>query len=254
MRSAGGRIADACRRAPACHPPRTCTPLANGAGPAASAPPSPNEPRSCCWPPRAHRHRDRPPGRLLAPDRHLVAAPLPKVAWTGCWIGPARADPRPSDAAAEPRSWPLRCRRHRALGVTPGRRGCSPTSSGSATHVARVWASRPQAWRTRPSSSPRPQLEAKVRDVVGLYLDRRAGHRCLRGREEPDPGDGPHAQPAATPGSLSGAPTTTPARDDTTRGDAQAGRAPPLCVSPRCGSDSRAWSGHCGRACRWCVG
>jgi hypothetical protein len=34
----------------------------------------------------------------------------------------------------------------------------------------------------------------------------------------------------------------------------RAGRAPRLCVSPRFGSGSRAWSGHCGRACRWCAG
>jgi hypothetical protein len=34
----------------------------------------------------------------------------------------------------------------------------------------------------------------------------------------------------------------------------RAGRAPRPCASPRCGSDNRAWSGRCGRACRWCAG
>jgi hypothetical protein len=43
-------------------------------------------------------------------------------------------------------------------------------------------------------------------------------------------------------------------RGRATRADFRAGQAPPLCGSPRCGSDSRAWSGHCGRACRWCAG
>ena len=39
------------------------------------------------------------PGRLLAPDRHLVAAPLHhRPAWTGWSISPARAGPRPSAA------------------------------------------------------------------------------------------------------------------------------------------------------------
>ncbi len=116
------------------------------------------------------------PGRLLAPDRHLVAAPLhpgrPGRAARPAPPGPTPDRPR---ATAEPRSWPPPCRRHPSTSGSPtGRRGCWPTSSGvSHNTVARVWAEHDlKPWRTETFKfSTDPQLEAKVRDVVGLYLD-----------------------------------------------------------------------------------
>jgi hypothetical protein len=58
--------------------------------------------------------------------------------------------------------------------------------------VARVWAEHGiRPWQTETFKfSTDPQLEAKVRDVVGLYLDPPAHAIVLCGREVPDPGAG----------------------------------------------------------------
>ena len=73
---------------------------------------------------------------------------------------------------------------------------------GDAT-VARAWRRyHVQPWRRETFKfSTDPELEAKVRDVVGLYLDPPAeGHRAVRRREEPDPGARPdRAHPAPAP-------------------------------------------------------
>ena len=64
----------------------------------------------------------------------------------------------------------------------------------------RCGASSRTGWETFKFSTD-PELEAKIRDVVGLYL-RPAGEGggALRGREVPDPGPGPdRADPAAAP-------------------------------------------------------
>ena len=68
------------------------------------------------------------------------------------------------------------------------------------TAVSRIWRAfglqphRQETWKL----SKDPLFIEKVRDVVGLYLESaRAGRRAVRGREEPDPGAGPHrADPA----------------------------------------------------------
>ena len=53
-------------------------------------------------------------------------------------------------------------------------------------------------WRSKSFRfSTDPELEAKVRDVVGLYLDPPENASCSRGREVPDPGPGPHRAGAA---------------------------------------------------------
>ena len=116
------------------------------------------------------------PGRLLAPDRHLVAAAAtPKVAWTGCCDRPRPGRPQTV----------RRDRRAEILAVTlsppPEHLGVTHWSSRlladqlgvSHNTVARVWAEHDlKPWRTETFKfSTDPQLEAKVRDVVGLYLD-----------------------------------------------------------------------------------
>jgi transposase len=64
--------------------------------------------------------------------------------------------------------------------------------------VWREWGLQP--WRAETFKfSTDPQLEAKVRDVVGLYLNPpRQGDRALRGREIPGPGARPDRSDAAT--------------------------------------------------------
>jgi transposase len=75
------------------------------------------------------------------------------------------------------------------LRITHWSSGCSPTGCAararrSAATVARVWKHFGiQPHRSGTFKFPTdPQLEAKVRDIVGLYLDpRREGDRALRG-------------------------------------------------------------------------
>ena len=163
------------------------------------------------------------PGRLLTPDRHLVAAPLhPRPAWTGCCDRPRSG--RPQTVRARP---PRRDPGHHPVAATRAPwghplvdRGCWPTSSGvSHNTVARVWAEHDlKPWRTETFKfSTDPQLEAKVRDVVGLYLDppERAIVVCVD-EKSPDPGAFPHRpQPAAAPGQPRAAhPRLCAARDD----------------------------------------
>ena len=70
--------------------------------------------------------------------------------------------------------------------------------------VADVWREYGlQPWRRETFKfSTDPQLEAKVRDVVGLYLNPPGqGGRAVRRREVPGPGTGPdRADPAAAAG------------------------------------------------------
>ena len=113
---------------------------------------------------------------MLAPDRHLVAAAL-RRGWPGRAgrSGPARAGletvrrDRRAEILATTLSPPPE-----HLGVThwstrllADQLGCSHST------VARVWAEHDlKPWRTETFKfSTDPQLEAKVRDVVGLYLD-----------------------------------------------------------------------------------
>ena len=72
---------------------------------------------------------------------------------------------------SSPRRW---TRRRSRWPSRTGPRGCWAGTSGSAdATVARAWrAYRVQPWRQGTFKfSTDPELEAKVRDVVGLYLD-----------------------------------------------------------------------------------
>ena len=123
------------------------------------------------------QHRDRPTGRLLTPDRHLVAAPLhPRPAWTGWSTSPARAGPRPSAPTAEPRSWPPPSPHHPSTWGSPtGRPGCWPTSWASATTPwpASGATTTSSPGGPRPSSSP-PTRSWKPRSATS------SGCTCTR--------------------------------------------------------------------------
>src|SRR5215207_4839456 len=140
----------------------------------------PRRPRRTSQDPAAGRpghlqHRDRPPGRLLAPDRHLVAAPL-RPRWPGRAAGSAPLGPTPDRPTRPPRRDPGRY----AVAATPApwghalvmaaaRRPARGQPQHRGTGVGRA---RPQAVADRDLQVlHRPAAGAKVRDVVGLYLD-----------------------------------------------------------------------------------
>lgn len=87
---------------------------------------------------------------------------------------PARADPRRSAATGAPRSWPSRsAHRPEHFGVTHWSSRLLADQPGVSHHRG------PRLGRARPQTLAagdlqvlhRPAREAKVRDVVGLYLD-----------------------------------------------------------------------------------
>jgi hypothetical protein len=121
------------------------------------------------------QHRHRRTGRLLAPDGHLVAAALhrgwPGRAGRSAPLGPASdRPPRP------PRRDPGR-HAHPTTRAPWGHPLVDPAAGRRARrqsqHRRRVWAEHDlKPWRIETFKfSTDPQLEAKVRDVVGLYLD-----------------------------------------------------------------------------------
>ena len=133
-----------------------------------------------------------------------MARPVRRARVGGVWTtSRARAGRRGSmTRRSSPRRW---SRRRSALAVThwSSRLLGRHLGIGDAT-VARAWRKyRVQPWRRETFKfSTDPQLEAKVRDVVGSVPEPAGeGDRAVRGREVPDPGAEPdRADPAAARG------------------------------------------------------
>src|SRR4029450_13319660 len=159
-------IAHACDRTPARHlPPGPAHPW-----PVEPLRLDPSRPRRARQDPAAGRrgaveHRDRQPGRLLTPNRHPVATPLHpgRPGRAGGQASHGRADTLAATLTPPPEH----------LGVTHWSTRLLGDELGvSHNTVARVWRDHDlKPWRTETFTfSTDPQLEAKIGDVVGLYL------------------------------------------------------------------------------------